>query len=66
MPRPCLAQSRDRVRALWPRQDGERATQEHGLNHAEDIVYWTDGTYTAEEVLAIEALGLGLGLGLGY
>ena len=29
-----------------PHQDGERPVpQEHGLNHADDIVYWTDGTY---------------------
>lgn len=38
-----------------PHQDGERPVQEHGLNHAEDIVYWTDGTYTITEVLTMEA-----------
>ena len=38
-----------------PHQDGERPVQEHGLNHAEDIVYWTDGTYTIGEVLAMYA-----------
>ena len=37
-----------------PHQDGEGPVQEHGLNHAEDIVYWTDGTYTIAEVLSME------------
>ena len=36
-------------------QDGERLEGERGLHSAEDIVYWTDGTYTAEEVLDMEA-----------
>ena len=36
-----------------------------GLNHAEDIVYWTDGTYTIAEVLTMEArLLLGFDVGL--
>ena len=38
-----------------PHQDGERPAQEHGLNHAEDIVYWTDGTYRINEVLTMES-----------
>ena len=36
-------------------QDGERLEGERGLHSAEDIVYWTDGTYTTEEVLDMEA-----------
>ena len=35
-------------------QDGESPAVEHALNHAEDIVYWTDGTYTIEEVYEME------------
>lgn len=38
-----------------PHQDGERPSIEHGLNHAQDIVYWTDGTYTMREVYEMEA-----------
>ena len=34
-----------------PTQDGERVEGERGLHSAEDIVYWTDNTYTTEEVL---------------
>jgi hypothetical protein len=36
-----------------PHQEG--SPPEHGLNHAEDIVYWTDGTYSMREVLEMEA-----------
>ena len=38
-----------------PTQDGERVEGERGLHSAEDIVYWTDNTYTTEEVLDMEA-----------
>ena len=46
-----------------PHQDGERPAQEHGLNHAEDIVYWTDGTYRINEVLTMESRLLGFEIG---
>jgi len=37
-----------------PMQDGERLSSERGLTTAEDIVYWTDGTYSIDEVLNME------------
>lgn len=49
-----------------PHQDGEEPAVEHRLNHAEDIVYWTDGTYTIDEVHAIEAQLLHGHEGLGH
>ena len=36
-------------------QDGERLEGERGLTSAEDITYWTDSTYTNDEVLHMEA-----------
>ena len=33
-----------------PAQDGERTEGDRGLTSAEDIVYWTDSTYTTDEV----------------
>ena len=38
-----------------PTQDGERTEGERGLHSAEDIVYWTDNTYTTEEVRGMGA-----------
>jgi len=38
-----------------PHMDGEPPANEHALNHADDIVYWTDGTYTVEEVFTMES-----------
>ena len=38
-----------------PHQDGDPPMQEHSLNHADDVVYWTDGTYTVEQVVEMEA-----------
>ena len=41
-----------------PHQDGERPSHEGqpaALNHADDIVYWTDSTYTTHEVVHREA-----------
>ena len=37
-----------------PAQDGERLEGERGLTSAEDITYWTDSTYTSDEVLHME------------
>jgi len=38
-----------------PHQDGELPQTEHSLSHADDIVYWTDGAYTVEEVFDMES-----------
>lgn len=38
-----------------PHQDGDPPMREHSLNHADDVVYWTDGTYTVEQVVEMEA-----------
>ena len=38
-----------------PVQDGDRAATERGLASADDIVYWTDNTYSIDEVLSMEA-----------
>lgn len=31
-----------------PHQDGERPGPDHAFNHADDIVYWTDNTYSVD------------------
>ena len=49
-----------------PMQDGEHVPGERGLATAEDIVYWTDNTYSIAEVLDMETkMQYGLELG-GY
>lgn len=38
-----------------PPQDGELLPDGRGLSNADDIVYWTDNTYSIHEVLSMEA-----------
>ena len=47
-----------------PMQDGEHVPGERGLATAEDIVYWTDNTYSIADVLQMETkMQYGLELG---